>query len=93
MPPPEILAQYDGVVPGAGERILQMAEREQLAAHRTIQSGQRGALVAALFTLTVVAVLGYFGHADAARWIGTTTVLGLVAAFLAGRGSRGTPSD
>jgi len=73
---------------------MQMAEREQIAAHTTIWRGQRGALVAALFTLTVVALLGYFGHADAARWIGTTTVLGLVAAFLVGRrGSRATPSN
>ena len=34
VPPPEILAQYDQVLPGAADRILQMAEREQLAAPR-----------------------------------------------------------
>lgn len=32
VPPPEVLAKYDEVVPGAGDRIFAMAERQ--AAHR-----------------------------------------------------------
>lgn len=38
MPPPELLRQYDAVVPGAAERILAMAEKE--AQHRQAQESQ-----------------------------------------------------
>jgi uncharacterized membrane protein len=31
IPPPDTLAQYDGIVPGAAERILKMAENEAAA--------------------------------------------------------------
>ncbi|WP_311945309.1 DUF2335 domain-containing protein [Halomonas piscis] len=34
LPPPGVMADYDRIVPGAAERILQMAEREQDFRHR-----------------------------------------------------------
>ncbi len=34
LPPPEHLAQYNAIVPGAAERILAMAEREQEFQHK-----------------------------------------------------------
>lgn len=34
LPPPNVLASYEQVLPGAAERILQLAEREQASRHR-----------------------------------------------------------
>ena len=39
LPPPELLKQYDEVVPGAAERIISMAEAEQA---RETEMGRRG---------------------------------------------------
>jgi uncharacterized membrane protein len=33
LPPPAIIAQYDEIVPGAAERIIQMAEKSQQQYH------------------------------------------------------------
>jgi uncharacterized membrane protein len=38
LPPPKILDGYEMVVPGAAERILQMAEKEQAQSHALQQS-------------------------------------------------------
>ena len=90
LPSPEMLAQYDAVVPGAAERILVMAERQ--ADHRmsleaqTVQGEQRRSAwgLAAGFILTLV-VLGcsFFLVLKGHEWPGSS-LAGLNIVVLAG---------
>ena len=96
LPPPHDLREYEQVVEGAAERIVQMAEREQRVGHELAIEGARTAalatrraqfvgLVCVMSALGAAVGLGYLGHAVAAGAVGTTTVLGLATAFLATR--------
>lgn len=98
LPPPALLNQYDQIVPGSAERILQMAEREQ--AHRIavessvlgeeaaqIKYGRRYAFAVVVLVLGVVVFAILKGAFVVAGVLGGTTIVGLVAAFIAGRKS------
>ena len=96
LPPPRDLREYEQVVEGAAERILQMAEREQRAGHELAIDGARNAALATrrgqvVGLVSVVSApgaavwLGYQGHGIAAGAVGTTTVVGLATAFVATR--------
>lgn len=96
LPPPRDLREYEQVVEGAAERILQMAEREQRAGHESaIESARNAALatrraqvvglVSVVSALTAAVWLGHQGHGMAAGAVGTTTVVGLATAFVATR--------
>lgn len=100
LPPPVLLSGYDQIVPGAAERLIQMAEKDQeythdisrsaLSAHRwEVHVGQ------ALAAATVFAAFGLAGYAlhlgmeTAAVGIGGATVVGLATAFIVGRSKSG----
>ncbi len=96
LPSPEVLARYESIVPGAGERILRMAEKSQddihegnIAALNAIAAdtkrGQWSALIVTLSAFATAAFLGYLGHPAAASIIGGATVVGLVGVFIKGR--------
>lgn len=87
---------YESVLPGAADRILAMAEREQ--AHRqglenTVVAkesgmrdrGQAFALVALLAMLAIVALLAYWHYPTQATTLGGTIILGVIALFLGQR--------
>ena len=104
LPPPAVLERYDRLLPGAAERILRMAEREQAAGHRFASEVIKGAAVqtkrgqsfgfaAALATLGLTAYLGYLGHAFAASVVGGTTVVGLATVFAIGSRRASTDRD
>lgn len=61
LPPPEALAKYDQVVPGAAERILQMAEKEMQHRHENekhlAKSVTRTAIVSIIFAFLSVIIL------------------------------------
>ena len=40
IPPPQVLKQYEEIIPGAGERILAMAEKEQDHRHGLVERFQ-----------------------------------------------------
>jgi uncharacterized membrane protein len=102
LPPPEILKQYDMIIPGLAERIVSMAEREQRHVHElrhqqlqfeksahTLQMqyfgrGQWFAFILAIIFGSISALLALRGHEVAASSIGGTTILGIVAAYIAG---------
>lgn len=97
----ELLRRCEEAVPGAGERILALAEQAQEqeqgrrvsraeAALGTLRRGQLCGLAVALGALGVVAFAVYLGHPVVAAILGGTTLTGLVAVFVAGRpgGSR-----
>ncbi len=72
IPPPEAFGQYEQIVPGAGDRILAMAEREQAQRHEftmkeVTNTGRRdtlgiGALV--LITIVVCAAAAFFAYME-----------------------------
>lgn len=94
LPPPQVLRGYDEVVPGAGERILAMAERAQSDAHsarqfglehavRYLRRGQFFGFFASLVAFAVVGFAAYHGREVVASIVGGSTVVGLVIAFVA----------
>lgn len=100
LPPPELLRRCDEAVPGAGERILALAEQEQekeqrqrasraRAALGTLRRGQLCGLAVALGALGAVAFSAYLGFPAVAAILGATTLTGLVAVFVAGRPCEG----
>lgn len=96
LPPPELLRRYDEAVPGAGERILDLAEEEQRkrassvnGAVETMRRGQSCGLAVTLAALGVVAHTAYLGHPVVATILGGATLTSLVTVFVAGRPSGG----
>jgi uncharacterized membrane protein len=100
VPHPEILRQYDQILPGAAERILMMAEddarhqrkMELTAMNLTAQEvkrGQRFGLTIGIsaFLTTVIAL--FLGSENTAMVLGGTTVVGLVTVFITGRPRQG----
>ena len=93
LPPPDILEGYEKILPGASERILKMAEKQQdhricmeatIIGSQTKQSGRGqkiGAFLAFFFGL-IAFFLGYFGHDVLAGTIGSTTIISLAVIFV-----------
>ncbi len=99
LPPPEILGRYNDILPGAAERIIQMAEKQ--AAHRqaletvAISSdasrskwGQIFGFIVATIGLVVSCLLGIYGSAIAASVMGAGTLVALVSVFIYGSKTR-----
>ena len=95
LPPPDILAGYENVILGAGERILQMAERE--AAHRHSQEnmlnrsastrsliGVLGAVAVALFGFALAGYAFYLNLPWAGGVLAGIEVATIVGAFIYG---------
>jgi uncharacterized membrane protein len=95
LPPPKLLKDYDKVQPGFAERILGMAEKEQL--HRqgvekkalssdiTIQrTGQIFALLLSLVMMGGSMFLIYSNHDAAGVSLASATLLGLAYTFITG---------
>lgn len=97
IPPPETFQAYDTILPGAADRILSMAEREQ--AHRmewertAIEAESRNSTLG--LSLGITALLLLVAGALGALLLGSptvaglfvgTTALGLIPAFIRGRG-------
>ncbi|SRR6266513_1631336 len=98
LPPPQQLAGYDAIVPGAAERILQMAERQAThrqglertaldGALRRSSTGMRTATGLAAGFLVVSAALIASGHDAAGAALGTVDFVGMVTAFIYGTAS------
>lgn len=99
LPPPDVLRQFDEVVPGAAERIIKMAEEQ--SAHRkelerkVINSdisrskwGQVLGFIIAIAGLVVSAVVAIYGNAFAGGIIGVGTLASLVSVFMYGSRTR-----
>ena len=96
LPSPRDFQQYNMIVPGAAERILRMAEKEQAhcqtivgeTTHRVFRERERGqwfGLIVALLGLSVAAFALWLGYEAAASILGGTTLLGMVAVFVTGQ--------
>ncbi|MBF0136095.1 MAG: DUF2335 domain-containing protein [Magnetococcales bacterium] len=92
IPPPQMLAEYEKIVPDFPERILKRfeeegnhraaMEREAWAFHRR---GQWMALSVGIFAMTSALVLTLAGHDTVGGIMGGGTVIGLVSVFVTGR--------
>ena len=100
LPPPDILAGYESVLPGSAERILQLAEQE--SAHRrdlvasVVEAGVSrsrwglwlGAVVAMAFLGAATAMV-LAGHPVPGTIIGTADLASVVGMFIYGTWFRG----
>lgn len=93
IPPPEILAGYQSILPDAPERILKMAEKEQSHRHsleddevkssiKQTSIGQiMGFCLSGMFGV-ISLVLGLYGHDGLAGVLGSTTLISLAVIFV-----------
>lgn len=76
IPPPEHFAQYESVLPGASERILAMAEREQEHRHHNDREFNKlsfiGLWIGSILTLILIGVSAY------AIYSGATSIGGAI---------------
>lgn len=99
LPTPEVLFQYNQIVPGAAERIVAMAESQ--ANHRqkleliAVKSGSRDSLLGLIFGLIIglSAIIGSIitilaGQAESGAAIGITGLASLVGVFVYGSRQR-----
>ena len=90
LPPPEILAKYDAVVPGCADRIVAMAERNQKHRHEMeavvlpagIKSERRGQFIGALLYLASLGLGGWCIYTGSPI-TGVTALLGVNGSFVA----------
>ncbi|MCF8024166.1 MAG: DUF2335 domain-containing protein [Desulfobacteraceae bacterium] len=96
IPHPDILRQYNEILPGAADRILAMAESEsehQKSMDKTAMEfksrenrrGQYLAMATVIVAFSAATACAYMGAQTAAAVIGGTTVVGLVTVFVTGR--------
>ena len=100
LPHPEILENYNRIVPGAAERIIQMAESEKEHRHyiekAALRADIREARLGQIFAFligTIAIVCGAYtaieGAPGAGGVIGGGGVIGLVSVFILGRKKQG----
>lgn len=87
LPPPQMLAEYDQILPGAADRIISIWEREAVHRHGMQTEGQallgrevnRGQLFTFITSLVILGVGGYIAIAG-----NNITGFGLMVFYLAG---------
>lgn len=96
LPPPEVLARYEAITPGAAERIIAMAERqsvhrqelESAVIHGNLTAqrvGQRYGLIIGVLGISASVILGAMGREIMGSAFFGSTVVSLVALFITGR--------
>lgn len=93
IPSPEVIKGYDSIVPGAADRVIIMAEKQQ--EHRMdmemkivtseislSKSGQIIGFTLVLFFGTIALLLGLYGHDWLAGVVFTTTIIGVGIIFV-----------
>ncbi len=98
IPPPQILEEFERIIPGAAERILHMAEengKHQREMERsalnmvadTTRRGQRYGLLIGLTAFITCIIALWLGSEETAMTIGGVTIIGLVTVFVTSRSS------
>ncbi|WP_047680435.1 MULTISPECIES: DUF2335 domain-containing protein [Xenorhabdus] len=96
LPPPDMLREYDSILPGMAERILELTEKEQQFRHETqktalnavIRKDTRGQWMACVLSIIILGIAVYFGIKGelsfAAKLI-TGNLIAIAAIFAIGR--------
>lgn len=95
LPPPDFFEQYEATLPGAAERILQMAERqaahrqgaETFALARESRRADMGLILGTLAAVAVLALAGYaffLGEPVIGGLVGVAPIASIVGAYLHG---------
>ncbi|MCS2146891.1 DUF2335 domain-containing protein [Scandinavium manionii] len=96
LPPPEIIRDYDQILPGGAERIFAMAEKEQAHRHEMDSTAVNGAIrkdkrgqwmgfSIAFIILAIASVFAWRGNTTFAGSLIAIDLLGLVSIFVLGR--------
>ncbi|WP_444878207.1 DUF2335 domain-containing protein [Citrobacter koseri] len=96
LPPPEIIRDYDKILPGGAERIFAMAEKEQAHRHNIDSTAVNGAISKdkrgqwmgfsiAVIILAIASVFAWRGNTTFAGTLIAIDLLGLVSVFVLGR--------
>lgn len=104
VPPPAMLAQYNEVVPGLANRLVELTEKEQSHRHKwmdgklnlTVGMVKRGQWMA--FTLSILILLMAFffankGNTTFAGILVAVDLVGLASVFIAGRAGRKSATE
>ncbi len=93
LPPPDVLLAYESSLPGAMDRIFQMAEADQAAYLASIERQQKsdntfrlisyfGGLFAFVLALGTATLLSFHGYTDVALAVVGSAALGAIAVFV-----------
>lgn len=96
LPPPSMLREYEEIVPGAAERIIERSEREQYHRHSVTEKavdgaigkdkrGQWMAFTITMVVLIIAAVFAWKGQTVFAGALVTIDLIGLASVFAIGR--------
>lgn len=96
LPPAEVIAQYESILPGAADRIFKMAEKQQthrhgmeknvLASHiRRSREGLLAGLAVAIGGLVLAGISLYLGYPWTAFALTSGTLASLVGVFVVGK--------
>ena len=95
LPPPQILEQYNKIIPGSAERIIKMAEQQathRMALEKTDSNNSKKgvyfAFIIGVTGITGAVILGLFGQQASAGILGGGTLVSLVGAFIYGTKSK-----
>lgn len=99
LPSPAMLSEYEKISPGFAERIIKMAELEQIYRKemelQAIEEYRRATKRSQLFAISVslISIIGsvtlaFSGAEIAGGIIGSATMLGIVASFVLGRSNK-----
>ncbi|HAG0017976.1 TPA: DUF2335 domain-containing protein [Salmonella enterica] len=92
VPPPAMLKEYDDIIPGLANRLVELTEKEQAHRHRTesdsIKIATRGQVMAFCVVLIVIVtaiLFGLHGNTVLAGILVGIDLAALVTAFIAGK--------
>jgi uncharacterized membrane protein len=96
LPPPHMLAEYNAVLPGLAERIVQMPEREQAFRHEIFRGegkreftlkrwGQHYAIISMLIVIGFAVFLTFMGEPAWASRVVIATLAVIVGIFITGK--------
>ena len=100
LPPPEMMRQYNDIIPNAADRILPMAENEAASRHSNEDAARKDGVAyraevmrGQIFTLAIIilgisssVVCAYIGQPWVAGVLGGTTLISVVNAMLNAKG-------
>ena len=93
LPPPSLFGKYDEILPGSANRILKITEREQNQRHdwdnkaldfqnKEVSRGQYLGFILGIVAIGGSVACAYFGQTWVAIVIGSTSLAGIITAFI-----------